>query len=165
MLFEMLSGELPFGRPRNSAEVNASISALMGEPAPKLNVVRRRNGLPPVSPKIETLIDECLRKEARARPELSELHKRLKKVIEEQAKKAGAQNPLMTMRSAAQSLQPRAATPAGSREMSALRSLLARYADRDSPSPRASLKVGLVIMAVMVAIAVAAVIALSAPRH
>jgi serine/threonine protein kinase len=134
ILFEMLTGDLPFGKPHNTPDMHAQIAAMMSQPAPSLNDIRQKKRLPPVSRAVESLIADCLHKEIMKRLTLTSLHERLKAAVEEHAKSAGIPNPMLTMRSEAQllDLPSKLHTSAKTSEAAVVAAMLGQFASSGS---------------------------------
>lgn len=138
IFFEMLAGELPFGRPVDDESVQTSAAAMMASPPLSLNAVRRSKGIPPVLPAVEELITACLAKRVTERPSIAQLHERLTAIVKEYGKQSGKMNLLLTMRSEALLSNPkRAATQARTSDADAVEAYAAQFAAAPKTAPEA----------------------------
>lgn len=98
IMFEMLSGELPF--PVGSDTI-ATLGLLLSSPTPLLNAVRAKKGMRPVAASVEALIADCLMKDPETRPTMVSVHRRLTQILDELGSGGVVKNPHATMRSVA----------------------------------------------------------------
>jgi serine/threonine protein kinase len=137
VLFELLTGELPFGRPTTNAQLQTSIAAMMSQAVPSINDFRRAKKLEPVSPTVQLLVADCLHKDVRERPSMTIVHTRLKAAVEEQARRSGVASPLLTMRSAANlvDIPIDGQTHARTEEAAAVKALMRQFSPLSSTAP------------------------------
>lgn len=98
ILFEMLTGELPFPV---DGDMMAGLTRLLAEPVPALNPIRARKGHRPVANDIEALVLSCLSRKSSERPWMADVHQRLGELIARLGAQGIVQAPMATMRSVA----------------------------------------------------------------
>lgn len=98
ILFEMLTGELPFPV---DGDMMGGLTRLLTAAVPSINSVRARKGHAPVDGEVEALVNRCLARKSHERPWMDEVHKQLSAVIARLGAEGVVKSPMATMRSVA----------------------------------------------------------------
>jgi serine/threonine protein kinase len=135
ILFQMLTGELPFQAPDWRTAMADVLNPSLA--APSINLIRRQKGLGPIPDGIESLVAACLDKNVHTRISLRDLQKRLIAAVKEYAKEANIPDPLMEVRSEAHLIeQPKKPeTRAGTADVVELKALMGKFSSAPATNP------------------------------